>query len=64
VFDVQWVTFLDNKGRVVDPKALKKRVFHGGVEPNLRREVLYLPYFVLGAEKKNPSSCAVELVMN
>jgi len=35
----EWVTFLDNKGRVVDPKALKKRVFHGGVEPNLRREV-------------------------
>lgn len=43
VFLVQWVTFLDNKGRVVDPKSLKKRVFHGGVEPNLRQEVLHLP---------------------
>lgn len=36
---VQWATFLDSEGRVVDPKALKKRVFHGGVEPNLRPEV-------------------------
>lgn len=54
---MQWVTFLDNKGRVVDPKALKKRVFHGGVEPNLRREVLHLPYFVLGAEKKSIKLC-------
>lgn len=39
MLDVQWLTFLDNEGRVVDPKAMKKRVFHGGVEQNLRREV-------------------------
>lgn len=37
--DVQWASLLDNEGRVVDPKALKKRVFHGGIEPNLRPEV-------------------------
>lgn len=44
----EWATFLDSEGRVVDPKALKKRVFHGGVEPNLRPE---LWKFLLGHYK-------------
>ncbi|KAG0553435.1 hypothetical protein KC19_12G011400 [Ceratodon purpureus] len=44
----EWVTFLDREGRVVDSKALKKRVFHGGVEPNLRPE---LWKFLLGHYK-------------
>ncbi|CAK9868811.1 unnamed protein product, partial [Sphagnum jensenii] len=32
----EWMTFLDAEGRVMDPRALKKRIFHGGVEQKLR----------------------------
>lgn len=35
----EWATFLDSEGRVIDSKALKKRIFYGGVEHRLRREV-------------------------
>ncbi|KAK1418467.1 hypothetical protein QVD17_27612 [Tagetes erecta] len=35
----EWSTFLDTEGRVVDPTALKKRIFYGGVDHNLRKEV-------------------------
>ncbi|XP_047942325.1 TBC1 domain family member 15-like isoform X2 [Salvia hispanica] len=35
----EWTTFLDAEGRVMDPKSLKKRIFYGGVEHNLRKEV-------------------------
>ncbi|KAH6818459.1 RabGAP/TBC domain-containing protein [Perilla frutescens var. frutescens] len=35
----EWATFLDPEGRVIDPKALRKRIFYGGVEHNLRKEV-------------------------
>nr|GMC64442.1 TBC1 domain family member 15-like [Ipomoea batatas] len=35
----EWVSFLDSEGRVLDPKALRKRIFYGGVEHNLRKEV-------------------------
>ncbi|KAL0382891.1 UNVERIFIED_CONTAM: TBC1 domain family member 15, partial [Sesamum calycinum] len=35
----EWATFLDAEGRVMDPKALRKRIFYGGVEHNLRKEV-------------------------
>ncbi|KAK4420197.1 TBC1 domain family member 15 [Sesamum alatum] len=35
----EWATFLDAEGRVMDSKALKKRIFYGGVEHNLRKEV-------------------------
>ncbi|XWS17118.1 hypothetical protein CRYUN_Cryun33cG0040900 [Craigia yunnanensis] len=35
----EWATFLDSAGRVVDSKALKKRIFYGGVEHKLRKEV-------------------------
>ncbi|KAE8669192.1 RabGAP/TBC domain-containing protein isoform 2 [Hibiscus syriacus] len=34
-----WATFLDSEGRVVDSKALRKRIFYGGVEHKLRKEV-------------------------
>ncbi|KAG6769325.1 hypothetical protein POTOM_024955 [Populus tomentosa] len=34
-----WATFLDSEGRVMDSKALKKRIFYGGVEHTTRREV-------------------------
>lgn len=46
---MQWDnTFKDREGRVVDPKALKKLVFYGGVEPDLRPEVLFLNLSTLG----------------
>ncbi|KAF3453735.1 hypothetical protein FNV43_RR04176 [Rhamnella rubrinervis] len=35
----EWVTFLDSEGRVMDSKALRKRIFYGGVEHSLRKEV-------------------------
>ncbi|MFS7917242.1 putative small G signaling modulator, Rab-binding protein [Helianthus anomalus] len=35
----EWSIFLDSEGRIVDPDALRMRVFYGGVEDNLRKEV-------------------------
>lgn len=35
----EWATFLDNEGRVMDSNALRKRIFYGGVDHKLRREV-------------------------
>ncbi|XP_022749653.1 TBC1 domain family member 17-like isoform X2 [Durio zibethinus] len=35
----EWATFLDSEGRVIDSKALRKRIFYGGVEHKLRKEV-------------------------
>ncbi|KAI5078232.1 hypothetical protein GOP47_0005903 [Adiantum capillus-veneris] len=35
----EWATFLDSEGRVVDSKALRKRIFYGGLGHRLRREV-------------------------
>ncbi|KAL5769038.1 hypothetical protein ACOSP7_015593 [Xanthoceras sorbifolium] len=35
----EWATFLDSEGRVMDSNALRKRIFYGGVEHKLRREV-------------------------
>ncbi|XP_048227818.1 TBC1 domain family member 15 isoform X2 [Ricinus communis] len=35
----EWATFLDSEGRVTDSKALRKRIFYGGVEHTLRKEV-------------------------
>ncbi|KAL7097059.1 hypothetical protein ACP275_10G119000 [Erythranthe tilingii] len=35
----EWATFLDAEGRVMDSKALIKRIFYGGLEHNLRKEV-------------------------
>ncbi|KAJ4826125.1 hypothetical protein Tsubulata_038636 [Turnera subulata] len=35
----EWATFLDFEGRVVDSNALKKRIFYGGVDHTLRKEV-------------------------
>jgi hypothetical protein len=45
---MQWMTFLDAEGRVMDPRALKKRIFHGGVEQKLRRVVLSFTMTCLG----------------
>ncbi|CAK7345416.1 unnamed protein product [Dovyalis caffra] len=35
----EWETFLDSEGRVMDPEATKRRIFYGGVEHTMRREV-------------------------
>lgn len=34
----EWSTFLDSEGRIMDSKALRKRIFYGGVEHTLRKE--------------------------
>ncbi|KZV20061.1 hypothetical protein F511_15304 [Dorcoceras hygrometricum] len=35
----EWTTFLDSEGRVMDSQSLRKRIFYGGVEHNMRKEV-------------------------
>ncbi|XP_009593350.1 uncharacterized protein [Nicotiana tomentosiformis] len=35
----EWSTFLDSEGRIIDSQALRKRIFYGGVEKGLRKEV-------------------------
>ncbi|XP_058115588.1 uncharacterized protein LOC131258346 isoform X2 [Magnolia sinica] len=35
----EWATFFDSEGRIMDSKALRKRIFYGGVEHCLRKEV-------------------------
>lgn len=44
----EWATFLDPEGRVVDSKALKERIFYGGMEHSTRQEVWK---FLLGYHK-------------
>ncbi|XP_010241555.1 PREDICTED: TBC1 domain family member 17 isoform X2 [Nelumbo nucifera] len=44
----EWTTFLDSEGRVMDSKALKKRIFYGGIEHELRNEIWK---FLLGYHK-------------
>ncbi|CAL1414743.1 unnamed protein product [Linum trigynum] len=36
---IEWASFLDSEGRIMDSKALRKRVFYGGVEHTIRKEV-------------------------
>ncbi|OIT07296.1 galacturonosyltransferase 8 [Nicotiana attenuata] len=35
----EWSTFLDSEGRIIDSQALRKRIFYGGVEKGLRKEI-------------------------
>ncbi|XP_060172050.1 uncharacterized protein LOC132603146 isoform X1 [Lycium barbarum] len=35
----EWSSFLDSEGRVKDSQALRKRIFYGGVEKGMRKEV-------------------------
>ncbi|KAA8522997.1 hypothetical protein F0562_009420 [Nyssa sinensis] len=35
----EWAAFFDSEGRVMDSNALRKRIFYGGVEHRLRKEV-------------------------
>ncbi|XAR53249.1 hypothetical protein NMG60_11021721 [Bertholletia excelsa] len=34
----EWSTFFDSEGRITDSKALRKRIFYGGVDYRLRKE--------------------------
>ncbi|PPR86696.1 hypothetical protein GOBAR_AA33996 [Gossypium barbadense] len=57
----EWATFLDSEGRVVDSKALRKRIFYGGIEHKLRKEVWaillgYHTYESTYAERKHQRS--------
>ncbi|XP_057485805.1 GTPase-activating protein gyp7-like isoform X3 [Actinidia eriantha] len=35
----EWLAFFDSEGRIMDSKALRKRIFYGGVDNRLREEV-------------------------
>ncbi|KAM7268402.1 hypothetical protein ACFE04_010568 [Oxalis oulophora] len=35
----EWATMLDSEGRIIDSEALRKRIFYGGVEHQLRKEI-------------------------
>ncbi|XP_064942368.1 uncharacterized protein LOC135595417 isoform X2 [Musa acuminata AAA Group] len=35
----EWAAFLDSEGRILDSKALRERIFYGGVDQNIRKEV-------------------------
>ncbi|ONK70346.1 uncharacterized protein A4U43_C05F32780 [Asparagus officinalis] len=35
---LEWIVFLDSERRIMDSKALRKRIFYGGVEHGLRKE--------------------------
>ncbi|KAF9615198.1 hypothetical protein IFM89_022460 [Coptis chinensis] len=53
----EWATFLDAEGRVTDSKALRKRIFYGGLEQQIRNEVWkfllgYHEYDSTGAERE------------
>ncbi|KAE7998921.1 hypothetical protein FH972_003414 [Carpinus fangiana] len=57
----EWFTFLDSEGKVLDSKALRKRIFYGGVEHGLRKEAWafllgYHSYDSTYAERKYLSS--------
>ncbi|XP_052182235.1 uncharacterized protein LOC127794943 isoform X2 [Diospyros lotus] len=35
----EWLAFFDSEGRIMDSEALRKRIFYGGVDHRLRKEV-------------------------
>uniref|UniRef100_A0A6B2L8H4 Rab-GAP TBC domain-containing protein n=1 Tax=Arcella intermedia TaxID=1963864 RepID=A0A6B2L8H4_9EUKA len=37
--ELEWKNAFDKDGKIVDPKAIKKRIFYGGVEDSIRIEV-------------------------
>jgi hypothetical protein len=43
----EWDAFMDHEGRILDSEALRKRIFYGGIEHSLRKEVWK---FLLGAQ--------------
>ncbi|PIN09992.1 GTPase-activating protein [Handroanthus impetiginosus] len=57
----EWATFLDAEGRVMDSKSLRKRIFYGGVEHNLRDEVWT---FLLGFHSYDSTYAEREYLMS
>ncbi|KAI8031742.1 TBC1 domain family member 15 [Camellia lanceoleosa] len=56
-----WLTFIDSEGRIIDSKALRKRIFYGGVDPGLRKEVWP---FLLGYHAYDSTSAEREYLMS
>ncbi|KAK9130669.1 hypothetical protein Sjap_011156 [Stephania japonica] len=42
----EWATFLDAEGRILDSNDLRKRIFYGGVEHQLRKELISIIYLL------------------
>ncbi|XP_078437533.1 rabGAP/TBC domain-containing protein [Wolffia australiana] len=54
---LEWCSFMDAEGRITDSKALRKRIFYGGVDHSIRPEVWkfllgYHPYDSTYAERE------------
>ncbi|RVW47505.1 TBC1 domain family member 15 [Vitis vinifera] len=58
---LQWATFLDSEGRIMDSKALRKRIFYGGIEHSLRKEVWT---FLLGYHAYDSTSAEREYLVS
>ncbi|CAL5434278.1 unnamed protein product [Camellia sinensis] len=58
---MKWLTFIDSEGRIIDSKALRKRIFYGGVDPGLRKEVWP---FLLGYHAYDSTSAEREYLMS
>ncbi|KAI7991831.1 hypothetical protein LOK49_LG12G00176 [Camellia lanceoleosa] len=56
-----WLTFIDSEGRIIDSKALRKRIFYRGVDPGLRKEVWP---FLLGYHAYDSTSAEREYLMS
>ncbi|KAF5940323.1 hypothetical protein HYC85_021490 [Camellia sinensis] len=52
---------VDSEGRIIDSKALRKRIFYGGVDPGLRKEVWP---FLLGYHAYDSTSAEREYLMS
>ncbi|CAL5329383.1 unnamed protein product [Camellia sinensis] len=53
---------VDSEGRIIDSKALRKRIFYGGVDPGLRKEVFWP--FLLGYHAYDSTSAEREYLMS
>ncbi|XP_059596503.1 uncharacterized protein LOC100260961 isoform X4 [Vitis vinifera] len=58
---LEWATFLDSEGRIMDSKALRKRIFYGGIEHSLRKEVWT---FLLGYHAYDSTSAEREYLVS
>eukprot|EP00897_Mesotaenium_endlicherianum_P003037 jgi/Mesen1/2761/ME000017S02126 len=58
----EWASFEDSEGRVPDPKALRKRVFQGGVAADMRCEVwkFLLGYFPFDSTREQRAKLVAE----
>ncbi|XP_034699724.1 TBC1 domain family member 17 isoform X4 [Vitis riparia] len=58
---LEWAAFLDSEGRIMDSKALRKRIFYGGIEHSLRKEVWT---FLLGYHAYDSTSAEREYLVS